>query len=182
MSQNSLPSRYSSLMIFFHWFMLLLLITVYACIELRGFFPKGSEPRELMKILHFMLGISVLLMVSIRLGVRFFQTTPAIVPTPAQWEKTLASIMHVALYLFMFLMPLLGWLVVGANGKPVPFWGLELPPLMSLDKPVTRQLREIHELLGTAGYFLIGLHALAGLFHHYIKRDNTLRRITWVNR
>jgi cytochrome b561 len=27
------------------------------------------------------------------------------------------------------------------------------------------------------GYWLIGLHAAAALFHHYIVRDNTLRRM-----
>jgi cytochrome b561 len=31
--------------------------------------------------------------------------------------------------------------------------------------------------LGSAGYWLIGLHAAAGLFHHYWVRDNTLVRM-----
>ncbi|MDQ0124066.1 cytochrome b561 [Pseudomonas lini] len=34
-----------------------------------------------------------------------------------------------------------------------------------------------HELLGSTGYWLIGAHAAAGLFHHYWVRDNTLVRI-----
>lgn len=36
--------RYGSLSIALHWFMLLLIAAVYACIELRGLFPKGSDP------------------------------------------------------------------------------------------------------------------------------------------
>jgi cytochrome b561 len=35
----------------------------------------------------------------------------------------------------------------------------------------------LHELAGTAGYWLIGLHAVAALFHHYVSRDNTLTRM-----
>jgi cytochrome b561 len=39
------------------------------------------------------------------------------------------------------------------------------------------QVKEMHETFGTIGYFLIGLHAFAALFHHYIVKDDTLRRM-----
>jgi len=39
------------------------------------------------------------------------------------------------------------------------------------------QLEEVHETIGTLGYWLIGLHATAGLFHHYVLRDATLTRM-----
>jgi len=35
----------------------------------------------------------------------------------------------------------------------------------------------VHELGASIGYWLIGLHAFAGLYHHYIQRDNTLTRM-----
>ncbi|MBC7636964.1 MAG: cytochrome b/b6 domain-containing protein [Acetobacteraceae bacterium] len=54
---------------------------------------------------------------------------------------------------------------------------LVLPPLVAPDKAFADQLKEIHETLATTGYFLIGAHALAGLFHHYIAKDDTLRRM-----
>ncbi len=44
-----------------HWFMLVLIAAVYALMELRGIFPKGSGGRELMKTWHYMLGLSVLI-------------------------------------------------------------------------------------------------------------------------
>ncbi|HEY8219812.1 MAG TPA: cytochrome b/b6 domain-containing protein, partial [Methylobacter sp.] len=69
------------------------------------------------------------------------------------------------------------WLILSAAGKPIPFFGLHLPALISENKPLAKALAEIHKTIGTAGYFLIGLHAAAALFHHYIVRDNTLRRI-----
>jgi cytochrome b561 len=74
-------------------------------------------------------------------------------------------------------MPLLGWLLLSAGGKPIPFFGLEFPALIGEDKGFARQVKEIHEAIGTIGYFLIGIHALAALYHHYVMRDNTLRRM-----
>jgi cytochrome b561 len=60
--------------------MLLLIAAVYACIELRGNFPKGSDLREGLKTWHFMLGLSVFVLVVIRLGVRFTSAVPRIQP------------------------------------------------------------------------------------------------------
>jgi cytochrome b561 len=57
----------------------------------------------------------------------------------------------------------------------VPFWGAELPVLINKSIDTARLLKEIHENLATVSYFLIGLHASAAMFHHYVKRDNTLR-------
>jgi cytochrome b561 len=74
-------------------------------------------------------------------------------------------------------MPVAGWMILSAEGKPIPFWGLELPGLIAENKETGEFIEEIHELAGQAGYFLIGFHALAALFHHYFLRDNTLTRM-----
>jgi cytochrome b561 len=74
-------------------------------------------------------------------------------------------------------MPLLGWLILSAKGEPIPFFGLQLPALIGESRKVAEWVKEIHEFIGTTGYFVIGLHAAAALFHHYFVRDNTLRRM-----
>ncbi|MEO7338831.1 MAG: cytochrome b/b6 domain-containing protein, partial [Caldimonas sp.] len=71
----------------------------------------------------------------------------------------------------------LGWLTLSAEGKLVPFFGLQLPALVDESKSIAGWAKELHETGGTVGYFLIGLHAAAALFHHYVVRDNTLRRM-----
>ena len=170
--------RYASVLIALHWLMLLVIVAVYACIELRGLFPKGSDPREAMKMWHFMLGLLVLILASLRLIVRIMAgPAPQIVPTPKSWQQILAGAMHFALYALMLGMPLVGWLILSASGKPVPFFGLELPPLAGESKALAEQVKEIHEVVGTVGYFLIGLHAAAALFHHYFVGDNTILRM-----
>jgi cytochrome b561 len=174
---SNMKDRFGSLTIALHWFMLALLAAVYACIELRVYWPKGSDPRELLKTWHFMLGLSVFALVWLRLVARVRGGTPPITPTPAAWQNRMGYAMHGALYLLMIAMPLGGWLILSASGKPIPFFGLELPALVAGNKALADQVKEIHETGGTVGYWLIGLHAAAALFHHYVQRDNTLNRM-----
>lgn len=174
---TSPSARYGDLSIALHWLMLLLIVAVYACIELREFFPKGSEPRELLKAWHFMLGLSVLALVLLRIVVSITRPTPPIVPDPPQAQKLLAKLMHLALYALMLGMPLAGWLLLSAAGKPIPFFGLQLPALIAQSKETAGVIKEVHEAAGSAGYLLIAAHALAALYHHYRVRDNTLQRM-----
>ena len=177
MNWKNTAIRYGSLSIGLHWLMLLLFIAVYGCIELRGFYPKGSDPREALKTWHSMLGMLVFVFVWLRLVARLSGPTPGIRPEPSGLQQLSAKLMHLALYAFMIAMPLIGWLLLSASGKPVPFFGLELPALIGKSKDLASQIKQIHEFLGTAGYYLIGLHAAAALYHHYIKTDNTLTRM-----
>ena len=169
--------RYGSLSIGLHWLTLLLMIAVYALMEFRDIFPKGSAGRDLMKEFHFMVGLLILALVVVRLLVRVGSPSPRIVPELSPLMLTLAKLAHLALYGFLILTPLLGWLLLSAGGKPIPFFGLELPALIGPNKELAGQIKELHELAGTAGYWLIGLHAVAGLYHHYVARDNTLKRM-----
>ncbi len=177
MSLKNSTDRYGSLSIGMHWLMVLLIVAVYACIELREFFPKDSDPRNALKMWHFMLGLSVFALVWIRLLMRVMQITPSIEPEPGAKQELAAKLIHLALYLLMIGMPLSGWIMLSAAGKPIPFFGLSLPPLIAENRDLAKSIKEVHEAIGSTGYFLIGVHAAASLFHHYILRDNTLTRM-----
>lgn len=163
---------FGGLSIGLHWLMVLLLAAVYACIELREFYPRGSDIREGLKTWHFMLGLSVFALVWVRLIARW--RTPLLSPS-AGWARWPATVGHLALYGLMIAMPLLGWLALSADGKDIPFFGLSLPPLAAPNANLAEQVEEWHETLGVAGYWLIGLHAAAALFHHHLLKDETLR-------
>lgn len=170
-------TRYPAVSIILHWAMLLLLAAVYAAIELRTFFPKGSDIREGFKTWHFMLGLTVLALVLVRIVVRLMTSAPPIVPTPPKWQMRASRATHIALYALMVGMPLAGWTILSAKGVPIPFFGVELPALIAPDKAFGDWVKEVHETAGTVGYWLIGLHAAAALAHHYVWKDNTLRRM-----
>ena len=169
--------RYSTLSIAMHWLMALLMIAVYATIELREIYPKGSDPREMLKTWHFMLGLLVLGLVAVRIGARVSRPTPPIVPAPSPMKQKMAAIGHGLLYLLMIAMPLAGWLILSAAGKPIPFFGMELPALIGENKALAGTIKKVHETVGTLGYLLIAVHAFAALLHHYMLRDNTLLRM-----
>ena len=183
-STHSAPLRYSPALVALHWFMALLLVAVYASIELRVLFAKGTETRELMKALHFMLGLSVMGMVLLRVCARWLSPKPELAPTGdlQHWMHRLATLGHMALYGLMAGMPLLGWLALSAAGKPIPFFGLELPPLVAANKTWAHDLKELHELVGVTGYWLIGVHVAAALVHHHVLKDGLLTRMTWPRR
>jgi cytochrome b561 len=176
-TSNTTVDRYSTISMALHWVMVVLLIAVYAFINLADVYPRGSDARNLMKTWHFMLGLSVLALVLLRIAVNITKTTPAIVPNPPKWQILSAKWMHFALYTLMVCMPIVGWFLLSASGKPIPFFGFELPSLISANKDLAEIIKEIHEVGGTIGYFLIGLHTAAGLYHHYVVKDNTLLRM-----
>lgn len=178
MNWRNTNDRYGTLSIGLHWLMLLLLVAVYATMELREIYPKGSDPREAMKTWHFMLGLVVLGLVGLRVLVRMTSgAVPRIAPAPAKLQQLSAAGIHLALYALMIGLPLLGWLILSAAGKPIPFFGLQLPALIEENKDLAKQLKEVHEVGGTVGYILVGVHAVAALVHHYLTKDNTLLRI-----
>jgi cytochrome b561 len=158
-----------------HWLVLVLLIAVYASMELKGIFAKGSPGRANMATWHYTLGLSVFCLAWLRLAIRLSGAEPLIDPAPPAWQARLATLMHWALYGLLFALPLLGWLTLSAKGKPVPFFGFELPALVAANESLGKWLKDIHETSATAGYGLIGLHAVAALYHHYARRDNCMK-------
>lgn len=137
--------------------------------------PEGSAPREALKTWHFMLGLSVFALVWVRLAVFRLRPAPPIHPEPPRWQMLLAKLMHVALYGLMIAMPLMG--CAAQRRGQADSAGLELPPLVAESRNLSWQLKDWHDTGGQIGYFLIGLHAAAALFHHHVVRDDTLRRM-----
>ena len=168
--------RYSSVSIWLHWLMLALIAGAYATIEFREFYPRGSDTREALKNWHYWLGLAVLLLVWLRIVARLIWKVPA--PIERGWRNLASRATHGALYVLMIAMPLAGWAILSAEGDPVSFFGLRLPALVAQDRPLAETFEEIHELGGTIGYWLIGLHAAAALFHQYVLRDGLLARMT----
>jgi cytochrome b561 len=160
-----------------HWLTLLLMAAVYAFVELHELFPKDTPERTFMMRSHFSLGLLVMVLTLARLGWRWTSPIPRIEPPIPRWQDMLSHLVHGLLYALMVALPLAGWLMINAAGKPVLFFGMELPALLGENKALYKQIKEVHEAIGTFGYALIGLHAAAALVHHYVMRDNTLTRM-----
>lgn len=167
-------TRFNVPMIALHWLTLVLIGGAYVTSELQEAF-EHTAAEAVMRHWHSMIGVTALGLVALRLAVRAFSRAPAIEPAPPRWQAAIARLVHLALYGLMIALPLTGWLMLNADGQTVTWFGRNLPVLVDPSRRLAHSLEDIHEVLANAGYFLIGLHAAAALFHHYVVRDNTLR-------
>ncbi len=128
--------------------------------------------------LHVALGVTLAALILCRLLVRLLSRFPESLPTHSRWERLSARAVHFVLYLLMLGMFVTGYLIITAEGDPLSVYGwFEIPGIVSSEGNLQDLAGEIHEY---AAFVLIGLaviHALAALKHHFIDRDDTLRRM-----
>jgi len=170
--------RYDAVAIAFHWLMFALIAVAYATVELRDLADKGTVARMVFMEAHKWSGALVLALAVPRLLWRLMRGAPAPEPGPRLGHLASAAV-HGLLYVFLFAEPILGIVMSNAGGRllTVPLLGIELPPVVAPDPVLKDMVADIHETLGKAFYLVIGLHAMAALFHHYMLGDNTMRRM-----
>ena len=97
--------------------------------------------------------------------------------------KFSARAAHGLLYALMVLIPLSGWLMSSAKGFQTVWFGvLPIPDLLSRDKELGDLLQEVHEILNAALMLTLSGHVVAALWHHFVLKDDTLKRMTSSNR
>jgi cytochrome b561 len=177
MSLRNTAAEFGSLARFFHWVMAILIIGSLALIESADLAPRGSGLRASLRDWHAQVGLVVLALVWFRLAWRLTGTVPGIVPRPAPWQLALAHAVEWSFYALMVVLPILGIVMMQADGKTVSLLGFALPSFFAVDKAWAHRVEDIHEWLGNAMMVLIGLHVVATLFHSMALRDNTLARM-----
>ena len=160
----------------FHWTIAILIITILAIGLIMVDMDKGPGKFALFRW-HKSLGITVLGLAALRVLWRFSNIQPLKMVSHAAWEKFLAGVTHFLLYFCMFAMPLSGWLMSSAKGIKVSAWGLVLPDLIGVNKPLGNLFNDFHVTTAWILMGLIGLHVAGALKHHVIDRDDTLRRM-----
>ncbi len=172
-------ARYSRPARWFHWLTFAFVALAYLLINLRDIPPRGSDARSLIMQGHIVAGLVVLALVLPRLRQRLRNAPPPITPPIASWEHILSRCTHIALYSFLVVQPLLGLLTVFARGHGIvlPFTSVQIPSPMTADRHLSEQFGNIHGWVGTIFYYVIGLHILGALWHHFVRRDDTLRRM-----
>ncbi len=176
--KRSAPQSYSIFALIFHWLTVPLVLGLFglglwmdSLDYYHGWYQKAPE-------LHVALGVTLAALILCRLLFRMFSHFPDSLPTHARWERISARAVHWLLYLLMVGMFVTGYLIVTAEGDPLSVYGwFEFPSLISSDGNLQDLAGEIHEYSAFVLIGLVVLHALAALKHHFIDRDDTLRRI-----
>jgi len=115
-------------------------------------------------------------LVWLRVGIKIRFGAPRVLGDSALQVKA-AYALHGVLYLVMILLPVTGVVFTQAGGREIGVLGVVLPTLISPDPALKDTVKAIHEFMGNAVYFLVGIHILAALWHHFALKDDTLKRM-----
>lgn len=173
------PTRYGFWLRNLHWLTATLVIAALALVELHELAPRGSALRSGMMYWHMQFGMAVLLLFLPRLIVRLSGKRPAVVPPEPLWMSLPAKAAHLVFYALMAVQPILGVLMIQAGGHEVAFLGIPIPAMVAPDRALDHTLGEYHELGGDIFLWLAVAHAVAAFWHHWGRKDNTLRRMTY---
>lgn len=161
--------------ILLHWIMAILIISMLALGLYMTPLPISLEKLKLYGW-HKEYGFLVLALVILRLTWRLINKTPDL--SIPWYEKIAARMVHWAFYVFMFAMPISGWLITSAAGLPASFFGLlTLPNLIAPNEESRLFFQMVHQWLGYALIVTIVLHISGALKHHLIDKDDILRRM-----
>jgi len=160
-----------------HWGMAILLIAQVALGKYAHELGRTPQKMDLM-MWHKSIGITLLLLVILRLLWTVSNTRPLPDTTAPMWERAAARLSHVGLYLLMLAIPLSGWLMNSAKNVPFSLFRLiPWPALVAPNESLGESLEEWHEGLATVILVLLLVHAAAALWHHFVKKDKVLLRM-----
>ena len=161
----------------FHWVIVALIIVQLTLAEMADDLPNGMRKLTLLAR-HKSFGITILMLVIVRLLWRSLNPTPLLPTTLKPYERLLARWTHALLYVLLFAMPLSGWMMSSARGFPVSWFGFfTLPDLVPKNKSLYEALITTHETLAWVLAVVVVLHVAAALKHHFMLRDDVLRRM-----
>lgn len=176
MQFKNTENRFGLVSLLLHWFMALLLIFLVVLGLYMDDLPISFTKLKLYGW-HKEWGMLALFLVMLRLVWRITNKLPSLSELPL-WERLAARTVHYAFYGFMIALPITGWMLTSAAGLPVSFFGLfVLPDLVSANESLRLQLTTLHEWLGYGLIVTFCGHVLAALQHHFIKKDDILRRM-----
>lgn len=160
-----------------HWFMAFVVIGLIAS----GWFMVGLSNDTPYKWdvygLHKSFGVSVLLLVIIRIVMRIQKGAPVLPDSFSSLIKKLSNITHKSLYAFMLIIPITGYMMSVLAGYDVVFFGIKLPKLFAENKDVAKLFKQAHEILPYIALGVIVMHIAATLKHQIVDRYNILQRM-----
>jgi cytochrome b561 len=159
-----------------HWVMA---ICILAMLFIGVGMVSTVEPVYLSLVaIHKPLGIAILLLALLRLAVRLRNGAPPLPVDMPPVMKLAAQLSHIAFYLLMIALPLIGWGMLSAADYPVVILGLRLPAILPPSPSVHTMLWNAHQFLALCFFALILLHFAAALFHALVRRDGVFEAMT----
>lgn len=174
---NNEVVRYGSVAQFFHWSVVAMLIFQYVW-AWRIEETESTMLRLELVTQHKTIGMLVFAFALLRIVWRFIQTPPPLPSEMKNWERWAAKMGHLALYGLLFAVPISGWFFSQAAGYGDYWWGpISFPSVIEPSAEAEELFYELHEIFVTLLLVVVAVHVLAALRHHFILKDNVLRRM-----
>jgi cytochrome b561 len=168
-------ARYDNLSIALHWATAVLVLLQFGLAEIWEFFPRPT--RHLMIMWHMSFGLMLAAVIVLRILWRFMPGHKMLASGQGILRYA-ANLVHYTLYVLIVAEMPLGVFTRWTDNKVLSFFGLLMPsPFGSFSKAAGHITDEMHNINAWLIIILAGSHALAALLHHYLLRDNTLRRM-----
>jgi len=187
MTVRNTGARYGSVAMTLHWLIALGVIT-NICLGLYfADLPKSDPNLFALVQTHKSIGLTILVLSVARVLWRLVNPVP---PLPAGMNPALkwaAHATHFLLYFLILVIPFTGWLLVSASplGLPTMYFGWFAWPDLPGFADMTRAAKHVyqhnfgaaHVFLAWSAIVLIPIHILGALYHHFLRRDDVLKRM-----
>lgn len=162
-----------------HWVVALLIIVTFGLGLWMGEVPLRDD-RPYYYAIHASLGITLLVILVLRIVWALLNPAPDAPAGTPPWQHAAARLTHLSLYVLTLATVLFGWFLASVEDTPIvplAFGLVPLPSPLPLPHSAEDFLEEAHEIAAYALIAVASLHILAGLWHHYVMRDDTMRRM-----
>lgn len=169
-------TQYGSIAKFFHW---LIFVLVLGLLIVGFTWEDFPVPQKFTLIdIHKLTGLSVLLLVILRVVWSFINIKPGLPWAVKAWERIAEYSVHGLLYLLLLAMPVSGWIMSTAAGRPPQIGGHLIPaPGIAINSSLARTALTLHVTFAWCLIALVTLHILAAFKHYLINKDNILQRM-----
>ena len=171
----SVPERYGLTAVAFHWIVTALVVILGALGLLFGEIPRDARPFWIN--VHGCVGLVYFALVIMRLAWRWTHRPPELPSDVGEFDRRMSLAAHHALYVLMLLIPLFGVVAYIWHGRVFDYGLFQLDFRVGTNREVFKPAEMIHQWLAYGLFALAGLHILAALYHHFVRRDGVLSRM-----
>ncbi len=169
---------YGIISISLHWVMAILIIGLFFLGQYMVELDYYDSLYQIAPWWHKSLGLSVFVLLIIRLFWRLKNDTPLSMVNNTAWTVKIAASVHVLFYVLIVIICFSGYFVSTAKGAGVEVFGLfNFPSVITLNESQADLVSKVHEIATQILIIFVVIHGLAALKHHFINKDNTLVRI-----
>jgi cytochrome b561 len=177
-STTTFGDRYTHTAQALHWVTAALMFVVLPIAWVMVNMPKTAQFRGLLFTLHKSVGLTIVMLVAVRIAWRAKHPVPPLEAGLARWEKAAAKGSHWMLYVVLVGMPISGYLLDAAGGYSISYFGLFSIPLLPKSPALSGAATWVHVAVGQwLVYTLIFLHVAASIWHISVRRDGVLDRM-----